>query len=89
MVRQAERELGGIDILVNNAGVQFVAGIAEFPPEQWERIIAINLSAAFHAMRAAIPLMQRKAGAASSTRFRRTDWSPVGRKRRMWRPSTA
>ena len=60
MVRQAADELGGPDILVNNAGVQFVADIAEFPDEQWDRVIAINLSGAFHAMKAAIPGMQAR-----------------------------
>jgi len=60
MVRQAADELGGPDILVNNAGVQFVASIAEFPDAQWDRVIAINLSGAFHAMKAAIPGMQAK-----------------------------
>src|SRR5579871_5558220 len=43
MVARAEREFGGCDILVNNAGVQFVAPIEEFPDEQWDRIVAINL----------------------------------------------
>ena len=60
MVRQAADELGGPDILVNNAGIQHVAGIADFPAEQWDRVIAINLSGAFHAMKAAIPGMQAK-----------------------------
>ena len=60
MVAAAQGELGGLDILVNNAGVQFVADIADFPAEQWDRIIAINLSAAFHAMKAAIPGMKAK-----------------------------
>jgi 3-hydroxybutyrate dehydrogenase len=61
MVAQAHAELGGLDILVNNAGVQFVADIAEFPTEQWDRIIAINLSGAFHATKAASPGMKAKA----------------------------
>ena len=60
MVRQAAEELGGPDILVNNAGVQFVASVADFPAEQWDRVIAINLSGAFHAMKAAIPGMQAR-----------------------------
>ena len=63
MVAAAQAELGGLDILVNNAGVQFVADIADFPSEQRDRIIAINLSAAFHAIKAALPQMkQRKWG---------------------------
>jgi 3-hydroxybutyrate dehydrogenase len=60
MVRQAEGELGGVDILVNNAGIQFTADIADFPDEQWERIIAINLSGAFYASKAAIPGMKSR-----------------------------
>ena len=61
MIGQAVRDLGGIDILINNAGVQFVSPIEEFPIEKWNQIIAINLSAAFHGMWAAIPVM-KKAG---------------------------
>jgi 3-hydroxybutyrate dehydrogenase len=48
---------GGPDILVNNAGIQHTAPVHEFPPERWDAIIAINLSAAFHAIRAALPAM--------------------------------
>lgn len=61
MVALAASELGGADILVNNAGIQFTAPVDEFPDDKWDAIIAINLSAAFHASKAAIPLM-RKAG---------------------------
>jgi 3-hydroxybutyrate dehydrogenase len=49
---------GRLDILVNNAGVQYVAPIVEFPPAKWDQILAINLTAAFHTMRRAIPLMR-------------------------------
>lgn len=61
MVAAAEEQLDGLHILVNNAGIQFTANIEDFPAEKWESIIAINLSAAFHAMHAAIPVM-KKAG---------------------------
>jgi 3-hydroxybutyrate dehydrogenase len=61
MVALAASELGGADILVNNAGIQFTAPVDEFPEDKWDAIIAINLSAAFHASKAAIPLM-KKAG---------------------------
>jgi 3-hydroxybutyrate dehydrogenase len=58
MIATAKAKLGSVDILINNAGVQFVSPIEEFPVEKWDQIIAINLSAAFHAMRAAIPGMK-------------------------------
>lgn len=58
MVHAAEATFGRLDILVNNAGIQFVSPIAAFPEEQWDRIIAINLSAVFHACKAALPGMQ-------------------------------
>ena len=60
MIREAEKGFGTVDILVNNAGIQYVAPIEEFPPEKWDQIIAINLSAAFHAMRAAVPGMKAR-----------------------------
>jgi len=60
MVKEAEAKLGSVDILVNNAGVQHVAPIEEFPRENWDMIIAINLSAAFHAIAAAIPGMKAR-----------------------------
>ncbi len=60
MIRQAETELGGVDILVNNAGIQFVSPVEDFPVEKWDQIIAINLSSAFHAIRAAVPGMKAR-----------------------------
>jgi 3-hydroxybutyrate dehydrogenase len=60
MVAEAEKEFGAIDILVNNAGIQHVAPVDEFPIEKWDQIIAINLSSAFHATRAALPKMKAK-----------------------------
>jgi 3-hydroxybutyrate dehydrogenase len=53
-------EFGSVDILVNNAGIQHVAPIDEFPVEKWDAIIAVNLSAAFHTTRLALPAMKRK-----------------------------
>src|SRR5690606_2811150 len=58
LVDAARREFGRLDILVNNAGIQHVAPVDEFPPEKWEAIIAINLSSAFYATRAAVPVMK-------------------------------
>jgi 3-hydroxybutyrate dehydrogenase len=60
MVRTAEEAFGRVDILVNNAGIQYVAPVEEFPPEKWDAIIAINLSAAFHATRAVVPGMKAR-----------------------------
>jgi 3-hydroxybutyrate dehydrogenase len=57
MVEQATRELGRVDVLVNNAGIQHTAPIHEFPDERWDAIIAVNLTAAFHATKAALPGM--------------------------------
>lgn len=51
-------QAGGVDILVNNAGMQHVAPVEDFPPEKWDRIIALNLSAAFHTARLAVPHMK-------------------------------
>src|SRR5204863_9480299 len=51
------RQFGGVDILVNNAGIQHVAKIVDFPEERWDAVIAINLSATFHASKAALPSM--------------------------------
>ncbi|VXC72950.1 3-hydroxybutyrate dehydrogenase [Sphingomonas sp. AX6] len=58
MVHRCHAELGGPDILVNNAGIQHVACIEEFPVEKFDAIIAINLSSAWHAIRAAVPHMK-------------------------------
>jgi len=60
MVDEAVSKLGSVDILINNAGIQYVAPIEDFPIEKWDQIIAINLSAAFHAIRAAVPGMKAK-----------------------------
>lgn len=52
--------LGPVDILVNNAGVQHVAALAEFPDEKWDLLLAVNLSAAFHASKAVIASMSAR-----------------------------
>jgi 3-hydroxybutyrate dehydrogenase len=59
LVEQTGRDLGSLDILVNNAGIQFTANVEDFPAEKWDAIIAVNLSAAFHTMKAAVPGMKR------------------------------
>ena len=60
MVRACEAEFGALDILVNNAGIQHVANVEDFPVDRWDAIIAINLSSAFHTVRAAMPGMRAR-----------------------------
>jgi 3-hydroxybutyrate dehydrogenase len=60
MIEHAVAATGGCDILVNNAGIQHVAGIADFPVDKFDVIIAINLASAWHAMRAAVPHMRQR-----------------------------
>ena len=60
MVKTAQQTFGAVDVVVNNAGIQHVAPIEEFPVEKWDAIIAINLSSAFHAIRAAVPGMKAR-----------------------------
>ena len=60
LMRQAESELGAIDILLNNAGMQHVAPIDQFPVDRWDLMLALNLSAAFHTIRLALPAMKAK-----------------------------
>jgi len=60
MVEAATRELGKVDILVNNAGIQHTAPVGSFPADRWDAVIAINLSANFHAIQAVIPQMRQR-----------------------------
>jgi 3-hydroxybutyrate dehydrogenase len=60
LVKETVEQLGGVDILVNNAGIQHVAKVVDFPEDRWDSVIAINLSAAFHAAKAALPQMTAK-----------------------------
>jgi 3-hydroxybutyrate dehydrogenase len=60
LMEAAEKRFGAVDILINNAGIQFVAPVEDFPPDRWDAILAINLSAAFHTIRAVLPGMQKR-----------------------------
>jgi 3-hydroxybutyrate dehydrogenase len=60
LIERAIAELGRVDVLVNNAGIQHVAPVEEFPDERWDAVIAINLSANFHAIKAALPQMKKR-----------------------------
>ena len=60
MVSQCDRIFGSTDILVNNAGIQFTSPVDTFPEDKWDAIIAINLSATFHAIKAALPGMKKR-----------------------------
>ncbi len=60
MFAYAAEDFGGIDILINNAGIQHVAAIEDFPIDRWDAIIALNLTAAFHTTRLALPGMRAR-----------------------------
>ena len=60
MMKEASDAFGGVDILINNAGMQHVAPVEEFPLDKWDLIIALNLTAAFHTTRLAVPYMKEK-----------------------------
>ncbi len=58
LVRRAAGALGNVDVLINNAGIQHVAPLHEFPDSLWDEVLAVNLSAAFHTTKAALPAMR-------------------------------
>jgi 3-hydroxybutyrate dehydrogenase len=60
LVADTARELGSVDILVNNAGMQHVAPVDAFPLEMWDKVIQLNLTSCFQAIRAALPEMKKR-----------------------------
>lgn len=60
LIDDTNTTFGSVDVLVNNAGVQYVAKTEEFPNKEWDKILAINLSAAFHSSKAALPYMKKQ-----------------------------
>jgi 3-hydroxybutyrate dehydrogenase len=60
MVERMTTAFGAIDILVNNAGIQFVSPLEDFPAERWDAIIALDLSAVFHATKAVFAGMKAR-----------------------------
>ena len=60
MAELARHEFGKVDIVVNNAGIQHVAPVEEFPDAKWDAILAINLSSAFHLIKAVVPEMKAR-----------------------------
>lgn len=60
LVAQTQKRFGTLDIVVNNAVVRHFAPVESFPVEGWERALAVNLSAAFHTIRLALPGMKAR-----------------------------
>ncbi|HEY8278897.1 MAG TPA: 3-hydroxybutyrate dehydrogenase [Bdellovibrionota bacterium] len=60
LIGEAGKQLGSLDVLVNNAGIQHVSPVESFPPEKWDAILGLNLTAAFHTIRFALPKMKKK-----------------------------
>ena len=60
MIARCTAKIGSPEILINNAGIQFVCPVEDFPPDKWDDIIKINLTAVFHTTRLALPEMRRR-----------------------------
>lgn len=60
MVSEAEAKLGSVDVIINNAGIQFVSNVHEFPLDQWDKVVSINLTGVFYGIRAVLPGMQKR-----------------------------
>ncbi len=60
LIEAATESLGRIDILVNNAGMVYGGPIETHPPETWDAVMAVNLSAPFHTIRTVLPQMRAR-----------------------------
>ncbi len=60
LVAEAVAAFGNVDILVNNAVIRHFAPVDEFPPQAWERALAVNITAPFHTIRLTLPGMRRR-----------------------------
>ena len=89
MAELAEWSGGGIDILVNNAGIQHAVPLHEMPVQKWNDIIAINLSSAFHTMRAAMPAMAARGYGRVVNVASVHGWWPPRTRHRTWPASSA
>ena len=59
LVKEVSGRFPTVDVLINNAGIQYVSPIEEFPENRWDEIIAVNLSASFHLIKAVWPFMKK------------------------------
>jgi NAD(P)-dependent dehydrogenase (short-subunit alcohol dehydrogenase family) len=60
--REAADQMGGLSLLLNNAGTSFLAPLHEFPSDEWDRIVRVNLTGVYHGFRACVPLMLEGGG---------------------------
>lgn len=60
MINAALKRFGAVDILINNAVTRHYAPVEAFPVDKWDLALAVNLSAAFHTIRLALPEMKKR-----------------------------